>query len=350
MPETKELNRELSDIFQLFCDDRPVSFETINTSRSDIDFREVVIAEFSSGKKVVIKLADNHFTFPEKIKVWQRTIEEYRRLGYYCPEIISDKTGNFPKVAYKGHSCVAYAEEYSVYRPAEYRSAEDSECDKISAEKYEDDAWIMTAKIAAEYLSYTDYPSGYCLFETFCPSDKIDEVLEEALEWKKYAQTLPEEFQTQIDRIWRLWTDNRNALERVYKKIPTSVFQADLNSTNILVDETGKFVGVYDFNLCGKDVFLNYLIRETYNYTGFQEELDAILLRLKLVSGYYHFSDIEKQTVLMLYRCIKPLWCNKTDKLKGLSDDKSAIKNFLDETEEYLTKDIDFSSYMQESV
>lgn len=346
MCELNIADKELRDVFELFCDNAPLSFETINTSRSDEDFREVVIAELSSGEKAVIKLADNDFTFPEKISMWRRTTEEYRRLGYYCPKIIPDKTGNFPTVNYKGHSCIAYAEEYSPYRPAEYRSEGDPEKDKISAEQYEKEAWIMTAKLASEYLSYTDHPSGYCLFETFCSSDKTDEVLEEAIEWKKYAQTLPEEFQPQVERIWQLWTDNRNTLEPLYKKLPTSVFQADLNSTNILVDETGRFVGVYDFNLCGKDVFLNYLIRETYNFTDFKKELDAILLKLKLVSEYYHFSDIEKQTVLMLYRCIKPLWANKTDGLKACNDDKAAIKEFLDETELYLTQDIDFASYM----
>ncbi|MBP5249716.1 MAG: hypothetical protein J6Z46_06895 [Lachnospiraceae bacterium] len=53
---------------------------------------------------------------------------------------------------------------------------------------YRDDIWSMTAKIAAKHFDYTEYPSGYCLFDTFCPSDKTDEVLENALEWKKIAR------------------------------------------------------------------------------------------------------------------------------------------------------------------
>ena len=54
-------------------------------------------------------------------------------------------------------------------------------------------------------------------------------------------------------------------MELIYHKLPTSVFSADLNTSNILLDEQGKFVGVYHFNLCGKDVFLNYLFREIYS-------------------------------------------------------------------------------------
>ena len=117
------------------------------------------------------------------------------------------------------------------------------------------------AKIAGKYLDYGKYPSGYCLFDTFCPSDEVDEVLENALSWKEYAETLPEEFTEQVQQIWQLWMKNRRELEQIYHTLPTSVFQADLNPTNLLIDENGKFVGVYDFNLCGKDVFLNYLFR-----------------------------------------------------------------------------------------
>lgn len=336
-------NKELFDVFQLFFDDKPITFEIIDTSRNETDFREVVIAEFETGEKAVIKLADNDFTFPDKIKMWQRTVGEYIKLGYYCPRIMSDKNGNFPIVTYKGRNCVAYAEEYSPYRSAEYYPENGK--DKIPSEKYINNAWIMTAKVASKYFSYTDYPSGYCLYDTFCPSDKTDEVLENAIEWKKYADTLPEEFQPQIQRIWELWTANRNALEPIYGKLPTSVFQADLNATNVLVDESGNFVGVYDFNLCGKEVFLNYLFRETF-CSGFQKELDEILNRLKLVSKYYHFSEIEKQTALMLYRCLKPLFYYRAEDFKKLKDDTEAIKKFLDETEDFLTRDIDFKAYM----
>ena len=170
-------------------------------------------------------------------------------------------------------------------------------------------------------------------------------MLEEAIKWKEYADTLPEGFRTQTERIWKLWTDNRNALEPVYKKLPTSVFQADLNPTNILTDESGSFAGVFDFNLCGKDVFLNYLFREICEDT-FEKELQRLCIMIKLVSGYYHFSEPEKQSALMLYRCLKPLMF-KTDELKALKDDEAALKKFLDETEEYLTKDIDFIGYME---
>lgn len=332
-------------IFRLFCDAEPLSFQTINTSRGDSDFREVIIADSASGGKSVIKLADNDFTFPDKIEMWERTAGEYRRLGYYCPTIIRDKTGKFPTIRYKGHNCVAYAEEFAPYRPAEQRTSDTSDKTNIQTDEYEKDAWIMTAKIAAKYFDYASYPSVYCLFETFCPSDETDEVLENALNWKKYTETLPDTFTEQAQRIWLLWTQNRKALEPIYQTLPTSVFQADLNPSNILLDDNGKFIGVYDFNLCGKDVFLNYLFREVF-HADFSLELEMICKTLQIVSRYYHFSEAEKNAALMLYRCLKPLWCNKLQNLKELQNDPDGMKAHLDETERCLTEFIDFPLYM----
>ncbi|MBP5753120.1 MAG: hypothetical protein J6W60_09730, partial [Treponema sp.] len=73
------------------------------------DFRESIIGKTSSGEKYVLKIVDNDFTFPEKIEVWKRTVEEYRKLGYYAPRIFTDKEGKFPAVSYQGRKCVAYA-------------------------------------------------------------------------------------------------------------------------------------------------------------------------------------------------------------------------------------------------
>lgn len=335
-------NKELNSIFLLFFDELPCLYEIKNTSRGNTDFREAIIAEWSSGEKYVIKLSDNDFTFPEKIAIWKRCVDEYRKLGYYCPVIFSSKQGDFPRVIYKGHNCVVYVEEFCKYTVVEERCSEDCK-EKISFDiKWADAAWMMTAKVAAKQFDFCNYPSAYCLFETFCPSDETDEVLENALQWKKYADNLPERFQTQIQRIWQRWMSNRNELEQIYHKLPTSVFQADLNSTNLLLDDNGEFVGVFDFNLCGRDVFLNYLFREIH----WQYDEKYLLETLRKISHVYCFSDLEKQAAPLLYRCLKPLWYTETETLKGAGTDENAIQSCLDRTEELQTKEIVFATYM----
>ena len=337
--EQKSMDEEIRKIISLFFEVIPNVVQSFDTSHGDMDFRAAYIVETDKSGKFVLKLADNDFTFPERIAVWQRTAEEYRKLGYYCPRIFGEKSGIFPIVDFHGHKCVAYKEEYAAFRSAEDRFANINSQSGILYDSYKRDIWRMTAQIAEQHFDYTEYPSAYCLFETFCPSDKTDEVLENALNWKEYADTLPAEFREQVGKIWQLWTENRAALEKVYKKLPASVFQADLNPSNILLNDEGRFVGVYDFNLCGKDVFLNYLMREVHGVPGICEAL-------KISAEYYHFSDIEKDTALMMYRCLKPLWYIRVEDLKELGNDCKAIKAFLDETEQMLTAPIDFREYM----
>ena len=334
------MDDEIKRIFALFFDGAPIDSYTIDTSRGDADFRATFIVETDAGEKNVLKLADNDFTFSEKIAVWQRTVDEYRKLGYYCPKIFRDRSGRFPTVDYGGHRCVAYVEEFAPFRPVEDRFLDDFGQNDSLYNSYKREIWRMTARIAAQHFDYTRYPSAYCLFETFCPSDKTDEVLESALNWKEYADKLPYEFKEQVERIWRAWTDNRAALEPVYKKLPASVFQADLNASNVLLNDEGQFVGVYDFNLCGREIFLNYLMRESDGVSGICEVL-------KIASEYYRFSDIEKDAALMLYRCLKPLWYTVVEELKKAGNDCDAIRKALNKSESELTSEIDFKKYME---
>ena len=331
------MEAEIIRIFSLFSSAAPESAEVIETSRGDSDFRAAVIVKTAEGSGYVLKLADNDFTFPDKIAVWQRTAGEYRKLGVWCPRIFRDRTGAFPTVEFRGRRCAAYMEEYSPFRPA-LADLDDEKQNAAVYDRVKRDIWLMTARIAAQHFDYSPYPSGYCLFETFCPSDKTDEVLEKALAWREYAAALPAEFRERTDRIWQLWTDNRAALEKVYRRLPSSVFQADLNLTNILVDSGGAFAGVYDFNLCGRDAFLNYLMREN----GASDIREA----LRAAAEVYRFSESEIEAAPMMYRCLKPLWYTRLKALKKLGDDRAAVAAFLEETERSLTGPLDFREDM----
>lgn len=86
-------------------------------------------------------------------------------------------------------------------------------------------------------------------------------------------------------------------------------------------------------------MFLNYLIRENSGISG-------ICDTLKTASEYYRFSQVEKDTALMLFRCLKPLWFTRIDELKDAKSDYDAIKASLDESEHELTNRINFGKYM----
>ena len=340
------MNNELKGIFALFADEEPASCEVISTGRDENDFRETVIVTAVSGNKLVLKLADNAFTFPGRIKMWQRAVNEYRALGCYCPQICTDKSGEFPAVTYKGHRCTVYAEEYSLFSPAEVRGADQTDCAEDKA--FMREAWLLTARIAAKHFDFTEYPSVYCLYDIFCSDDETDEVLENALEWKRLADecALPERLKEQADRIWQLWLKNREALEPKYRRLPASVFQGDLNPTNVLIDGDRNFKGLIDFNLCGREAFLNYIFREI-NDSDPAAELNKLRDTLSLISEVYEFSELEKSSALMLYRYVKPLY--SPGRLKNAAGDEAKTAKLLDETEHYLTADTDFASFMSKN-
>lgn len=345
MGEYELNNQELTDIVYRFFNELPSKVEVIDTSHGEKDFRETVIAEWTSGERYVLKIADNGFTFADRIHTWKRCGEEYRKCGYYCPSIICSKDGDFPTVWYKGHECVAYVEEYSRYRSLTDRVSNETK-DEERIEKCRREAFLMTAVIAAKRLDFSDYPSGFCLFEPFSACDERDEVTDNALEWKAVADVLPRVFQEQVQRIWRRWADNYSELRSIYGRLPASVFQADLNPTNLLIDDDGEFRGVWDFNLCGREVYLNYLFREVWWIADEEDEIRYISDRLKQASSVYTFTDDEKRAALMLYRCIKPLWFTEVERLKRAGADMDAVARCLSDTEAKQTRQIDFEMYM----
>ena len=357
---------DVKEIIGLFTEAQPAEVDIRNTSHGESDFREAIIVRLEKGslpaeqeERMVIKLADNGFTDPARIGMWERLAEEYRRRGYYCPRFLRTRKGEFPRVEYKGRRCVAYGEEFARYRTADSFDAKTiSPAGKFT---YLEDILRMNGEIASARLDFTELPSAWCLFGTFDPADAEDEVTENAREWLACAEKLPEAFQPRVRRIRARWLENRAFLEKEYPRLPTSVFQADLNSTNVLLDEGGRFAGIMDFNLAGREVFLNYLFREIPYVFGVGSGdapseagtpappkdviLDRILYALRVVRECCAFSEAEKELALPLYRCLRPLWFTSVERLKAAKEDEE-IDAALEETERAQTEEIDFRAYM----
>ncbi len=355
---------ELPEIIGLFVKTPPADVETIETSHGEDDFREAVIVRWENavlppeqGDRMVIKLASNGFTDPARLEMWERLAEEYRRRGYWCPRFLRTKAGEFPYVEYQGRRCVVYGEEY-----ARFRTADSFETEEVSLNGrfvFLDDLLRMNAEIAAAHLDFTDLPSAWCLFRTFDPADAEDEVMENARGWLACAETLPDSFRPQVSRIWERWLDNRAFLEKEYHRLPASVFQADLNGTNVLLREDGQFAGIMDFNLAGREVFLNYLFREAPYVFGRGPlpgekaappspqdwALKRIFSALRVVKEHYAFSEAEKELALPLFRCLSPLWFTAVEQLRAAKGERE-IRAALDDAERALTLEIDFRSRM----
>lgn len=356
---------EMDDIFLLFADAAPKAYHTRDTSHGKADFREIIFATYEEGalpaqlhNRLVIKLADNGFTDDAHLLMWERLALEYRKRGFYCPAFVRTKRNEYPVVPYRGRRCRVYAEEFSPYKTAD--SFENVTAD--GKYRYLDAALRMNAEIAAAHFDFSKLPSGYAMFDVFDPADSVDEVMENARAWLTCAQGFPRRFQAQVRRIWERWCANQAYLQSRYDELPTSIFQADLNSTNVLLKENGDFAGVLDFNIAGKDAFINYLFREIPYIFGsgnrppeeeglsIRAENDSatarILYAIGVVKASYAFSDIERELALPLYRCIRPLWYTSVDAFrKAQSEDD--MRRLLDETEQIQTMEIDFPGLMR---
>lgn len=348
---------DINDVVGVFTKSIPKSIETKNTSHGDDDFRETLLVDFGN-EKIVVKLSSNGFTDEKHLALWERIAKEYRDLGYYCPQYIRALDGTFPTILYKGKNCIAWGEEFS-----KYRSAEELISDKFADTKLVKDGWytfledamIMDAKVASCHFDYTNLPSAYCMFEVFDPADECDETTEDAKKWLAIARTLPEKYSDRVERIWNNWLEARRELEKIYHKLPTSVFQADINDTNVLLDEDGNFKGVYDFNIGGREVYINYIIRQApyvstaETYERLEEDdtfLKRVLHAMDIAKKVYSFSDLEKRAAPLLYKCIRPLWWHASVELKEADNDNTKIQKHLDAIEYEQTRDIDFISHM----
>lgn len=356
------------ELFRLFTEAEPLHIEKLDSKDEDSDFRCILAGDYSEGtlpdglgNRLIVKIASNGFTDREHLDLWERLVREYRALGCYCPEIVRSRDGGFPELEYQGRRCLAWAEEFSKLKTADhFKNIRYPDGRYI----YLDDALLMNARVASKRFDFSPLPSAYSLFDTFDTNDAEPEVMEVAHSWLMAAQALPERFRERAMELWTRWLEIHDYVKGRYDELPTALFQADINNSNVLLDEDGGFAGVMDFNIAGRDTLLNLLMREIPYVYGWPEGDDTelnpveearhdndlaaqrIRYALGVVSREYRFSDAERELALPLFRCVRALWWPNRDALaKAKTPDE--IAGALDEAERVLTKDFGFAVEMR---
>ena len=338
-------NTEVSDV------------KTLDLCRGDDDYRKVHIVD-DGNRKLVIKYLSNTFSDKRRIEGWFKLMDEYRRIGLYCPAVVPNRNGELLHCdIVDGRNYYTYAEEYSIYETAEH----------IGKEKYKDeqghdcfvpDVMRSLGKIASAKLNILDWASAYCLLEPFCAPDTTDEATECAVAFVNYIRDNVPAFLSRAEALLEMFYRRQEELGTVYSSLPTSCFQADLNDSNILLDENNKFVGLIDFNLCGKEPILNYAVREALwgisdkrlfgekdsRLYFYDSDLDELRIRLFLENmGYiqenYEFSEFEKDVFPILFRYMNSFWWFHLDEIKLIKDDESKITQLFDWLEHQMTRD-----------
>ena len=282
---------------------------------------------------------------------WFRLMEEYRKIGLYCPAIIPNRYGEFLyKHTVDGRDYYIYAEEFSAFKTASQLNVE--------KKQYMPDVLRTLGVIASKRLDFLDFPSAYCLLESFAGEEFTDEETECAVAFVDYIrQNIPAHL-SRAEALLKLYYQRQEELRTVYSLLPTSCFQADLNDSNILLDENNYFVGLIDFNLCGKEPILNYAVREAlwnvadnrlFGEKGsrlyfYDEELDELRIKLFLenigyIQEHYEFSEFEKEVFPVLFRYMNSFWWFHLDEIKLIKEDECKITQLFDWLEYQMIRD-----------
>ena len=341
----------------LYYDTEVLHVKTLDLCRGDDDYRKVYISD-DGQRKLVIKYLSNTFSNQRRIKGWFKLMEEYRKIGLYCPAVVPNRNGELLHCdEVDGRNYFTYAEEYSIYETAEHIGKDNCK-DEQGHYCYTPDVMRSLGTIASAKLNILDWPSAYCLLEPFCASDTTDEVTECAVMFVRYIKENLPKYLPRADVLLKIFYKRQEELRVLYSSLPTSCFQADLNDSNILLDKNNNFVGLIDFNLCGKEPILNYAVREALwgisdrrlfgeknsRLYFYDKELDDLRIRLFLknisyVQENYHFSSLEKDTFPVLFRYMNSFWWFHLDEIKLIRKDERKIEQLFDWLEYQMMRD-----------
>ncbi len=341
----------------LYYDTEVTDIKTLDLCRGDDDYRKVYIVN-DGQRKLVIKHLSNTFSDKRRINGWFDLMDEYREIGLYCPSVVPNLRGEILHCdTVEGRDYYTYAEEFSIYEIAEDVGVKKCK-DERGRYLFTPDVMRALGKIAAAKLNILDWPSAYCLLQPFCSPDTTDEATECAEAFVAHVkENLPEHL-PRAEALLKLFYQRQDELRAIYDTLPSSCFQADLNDSNILIDDNKKFVGLIDFNLCGKEPVLNYAVREAlwavsdsclygendsrlYFYC---KELDEVricsfLEHIRYIQENYTFSDAERDAFPVLFRYMNSFWWFHLNEIKMIREDDRKITQLLDWLEHQMMRD-----------
>lgn len=344
-------------IFSLYYHAPPKQVETLDVCHGDSDFRRVHIT-YDSLIKLAIKQTSNTFTDSERIAAWSRLINEYNKLGIYCPKIIPNCNGKEVfEYTEDGRVYHVYAEEF-----AKYDTAKHIITDKLKDENgrpyYVDNMLRSVGKVASAHFDFMNFHSAYCLLEPHSAPDTTDEGTETALRFCNYIKENIPAFYPRVQELLEIFYRNQKALREIYHTLPVSCFQADLNDSNVLLDEKGDFAGLIDFNLSGKEPVLNYTVRaamwqifdkrlhdeEDSRLYWYDEKLNDVRMNefmrnIRCIEEHYTYSEAERRAFPVLFRYMNSFWWHHVWEIERIKDNSEKIDMLLCWLEHQMTRD-----------
>lgn len=220
------------------------------SSRSINDIR----IQFNIDNNWVLKIASNNNYDEDFFIETDKLIDNYNKVGIYAPryKLSKDQTHLY-EFDFENIAFIAWIEEYAPYKIC-------------TSEEYTEDLKLQVLEETSKYMDkYTDKDlmsrnSMWSIIDLSQWDDKIDEKEENYLLLREALLDINE-----IDLVSKLDQVNKDCKDLIKDKIKDlrkCSIQGDLNPSNILI-KNGKFIGLIDFNMAGKEVNINHILNES---------------------------------------------------------------------------------------
>lgn len=296
----------------------------VDSSRSDSDVRLNYILD----RRYVLRMNSAPVVSDRSLGELNRLIGRYRVFGLAAPLFLPLPGDDERFILRDEDGAHWYLSEYLDMPTAE-------ELPDALSESLDERITAMTAAFAQRFRGedLIDTYGMYSLFD-LSPYDRLIGHDEKAENCRLLCQALRDAGEAELaDRAAQLNTALRRSLLALYPTLPRCVFQGDENDSNLCLNEQGEICGLFDFNMAGTDVCVNYLA----NHAAYSSALSAALLGertaewlladleraeaegLTVIRRHYRFTAEEElaypmlQTIVALFQ-----WPQLCDFRKGL--------------------------------
>lgn len=304
----KELTKqELLDLLKEYGIEESITYEMIDSSRSDDDVR----LNYIINQKYVLRINSASVMSDERLRELNSLITRYNEFGLKAPYFIADENGHF---LHQNQGNYVYLSEY----------LNETIADDVKDDSFEalvDERLRIMARYAQLYknVDLIQTRSMYSLFD-LSPYDLPYGIDEKQDNLNELVETLKEIGENELAEQFVIENEKiRKELLAVYKTLPCCVFQGDENFSNVCVDDDRHIIGLFDFNMSGTDVNANYLAnlafqgRFIYRENAFDEwnaedlynkVLDSFKQATKLIEQYYVFTEDEKKAYYLYAKIV----------------------------------------------
>ena len=342
-----------------FFFDAPDSAKLFSTSEREGDYRAAA-AVTKDGEQYVVKLASNAFTHPRRIEGWKTLIRASRSLGVYMPALIPSRRGKTSEsLEIDGRPFVVWAEEFAPFPLAQTEDELETEeyRKKDGARPKSPDGTPVWQTELIEYnarLAAVSLPGGWGIsgYARLSPPEdaETDEAEEAFLEAERHIREKHPALTPRWEALRSRWEENRDALAALYPSLPSSLFQADWNDTNVLLSEDGHFAGLIDYNLSGEDTALNIALSMgccRFNGSNPLSAEEHARKVLRIFGRARPWNACEIAAAPLLWRYITAVYWGEAGDLDRAADDGEA-GSVLDRIEAALAREADFRDAMRD--